>query len=123
MTSTPDPIAEQAAIADTWRKLHWSWYGFFYALSFASIFLSTLVASKPAGLGWSEDFYGVLAWILAVVTASLTLFRPQQRATRYRQGWMLLDLALDKQRLLGGSAEDVFTAREAGERLIHQSQD
>jgi hypothetical protein len=114
-------LDHQLAVAQTWRRLHWTWYAYFYTLSLLAILLSTLVAAKPAWLGWGEDFYGLLAWVLAVVTAALTLFRPNDRAVRYRQAWMGLSIALDRFMAIDGTAfTDVLDAREAGERQVHQ---
>jgi hypothetical protein len=114
-------LDHQISVAQTWRRLHWTWYGYFYALSLLAILLSTLVAAKPAWIGWSEDFYGLLAWILAVVTGALTLFRPNDRAVRYRQAWMGLSIALDRyQAIAGTDFTTVLDAREAGEKQVHQ---
>lgn len=114
-------LAHQLDVAATWRKLHWLWYVFFYSLSVAAILLSTLVAAQPEGLAVSETGYGVLAWILAVVTSLLTLFRPNDRAVRYRQAWMGLSIALDRfQAVAGTEFTTVLEARETGERQVHQ---
>lgn len=118
---TDAALAGQIDVARTWRRLHWTWYGYFYTLSLLSIILATLIAAKPALLGIGDDGYQLLAWILAVITSALTLFRPNDRATRYRQAWMTLSLAIDRfQAIEATEFETVLDAREAGERQIHQ---
>ncbi len=114
-------LQSQRRIANTWRRLHWTWYSYFYLFSLLAILLSTLIASKPGLLRWTEDVYQFLAWLLAVITAGLTLFKPNERATRYRQAWMGLSIAIDRYSAVRNtSLETVLAAREAGEKQIHQ---
>lgn len=115
-------LQHQIGIAGTWRRLHWWWYAVFYGLSMATILLSTLVAAKPAYFSCiSETGYEALAWLLAATTATLTLFRPNDKAVRYRQAWMGLTVAIDRFQAIDDTAfETVLDAREEGEKLVHQ---
>jgi hypothetical protein len=115
-------LASQKEVCRTWRRLHWAWYGYFYFFSLLSILLSTLIAAKPALLGWNDDIYQFLAWLLAVITAGLTLFRPNERAVRYRQAWMLLSISIDRFEAIEKiEFETILDAREDGEKQIHQA--
>ncbi|WP_199554679.1 hypothetical protein [Sandaracinobacteroides hominis] len=119
--NTDAALADQKEIASTWRRLHWTWYSYFYVFSLLAIMLSTLIAAKPALLGWSDDVYQFLAWVLAVVTGALTLFRPNERAVRYRQAWMTLSIAIARFESIDRiEFETVLDAREEGEKQVHQ---
>jgi hypothetical protein len=115
-------VAGMVGIKDKWVQYFKTWYGLFYSLGVGTIVLSTLIAAQPKWLGWSADFYGLLAWVLAVVAGLNTFLNPAEKGDRYRRAWSGLNTELTRY-----NADPTYTvnhvldAYNQGEAIIHQA--
>jgi hypothetical protein len=113
-------VARYNDITDVWIRHCKYWYFIYYALGILSIVLSTLVASRPKWFGWSEDFFGVLAWTMAVVTGVSTFLNAGERGDRFKQAWVILSAQLTRFKVERTYTVDhVLDAHSQGEALIH----
>src|ERR1043166_7379516 len=87
-------VTEQNRIKNVWLASYRGWIYSHYALGIFGMLLSTIIASKPKWFHFSEDFYGLLAWLLAFSTAVFTFLNASERGNRYRRAWLLLSSAL-----------------------------
>jgi hypothetical protein len=115
-------IAGLVAMKGAWEWRFEFWYAVYYGLGIGSIVLASLLASRPSGLKISQEIYDILAWILAVTTATFTFLNPGERADRFNKAWSLLNSEIisyaTDQKL---SPADVVDAYRRGEEIIHQT--
>ena len=114
-----DEVADQTAVRSAWLVYFQAWYAAYYLLGTTSIVLSTLVASQPFPTE-NDTPYKIMAWLLALSTALFTFLKPGERADRYRRAWSTLGMALTRYRSNTASINDVLTAFEQGEAIIHE---
>jgi hypothetical protein len=116
-----DAVATQIKIKDEWESYLKFWFYLHYFLGAWTILLSTLIASTPEGLTFSKANYSVIAWILAASTGIFAMLNPNERGTRYRKAWSLLNSAITRYRAKQISVEEVLAAYETGEDIIHEN--
>jgi hypothetical protein len=81
-----------------------------------------LVAARPTLISSSDNFYKLIAWIVAILTGLNTLFQPLEQGGRYRRAWTLLSVALTRFRAdTGYKLDQVLAAYEQGEAIIHET--
>jgi hypothetical protein len=120
--------AARAAAADfysvrqkEWRKCFEWWWAAYYILSFALVICSATAASSKQ-LGFSDWWSSILSVLVVILTGSLVLAKPDDRGSRYRQAWSLLNVQLSRFLFDGTyTLNHVIRAYEQGEAIIHQA--
>lgn len=115
-------ISDQVKIKNEWRGYYQRWIVVHYTIGIGALVLSTLVASKPVGIGVSEQWVGVFAWLAAVFTGLLTFLTPEKKASKYSRAWSTLNSEITR---YNADAEytvnDVLEAYNKGENIIFET--
>lgn len=112
----------QIRVSAAWKRFMGVWYTLHYGLGVVAVLLSVTVASKPFVVAQDSNVYGVLAWILAIVTGLIGFLHPDQRGDRYRRAWSIL--ASEVTRFKNDPSYTVnhmLGAYSRGEDIIHQT--
>jgi hypothetical protein len=113
-------VAHYDKIKDVWMRHSTFWYLAYFVLGGSSVVLSTLVASRPRWFGWSDEFFSVLAWTMAVVAGLFTFLNPGERGDRFKQAWIILHSQLTRFHVDGTyTVNHVIDAHIEGEAIIH----
>lgn len=118
--NSDDAIMSQIQITNEWKAYFKFWFYLHYGLGALGIILSALIASKPTWFGFKEDPYAALACVLAISTSLFTFLKPNERGTRYRRAWSILNSAITRYRAKKSSIDDVLAAYDQGEAIIHE---
>lgn len=119
-----ESIAGQVAISVDWNKCSNRWTWVHYIVGTAALFLSTLLAAKPAILGMGEGGIQTIAWLAAFSTGLLTFLNPEKRAGRYQRAWVALNNQIARYRADHSYKLDaVLGAHVEGQNLIAETTD
>jgi hypothetical protein len=126
LTAQERMVRDEAAagyvnIRSDWRRSFGIWYTVYYTLGFFLLVFSAVAASATK-VGLSEHWASICSLLVVILTGSIGFFKPDDRASRYRQAWSLLHTQLS--RFLYDQTytlNDVIRAYEQGEAIIHQA--
>ncbi len=107
---------------EIWRSLASGYNKSYLTLSYASIFLSTLVAAAASLLPGKERAKACVAWSAAIVAGLLSLLQPADTYHRFDEAWLVLDMRWNEYRLQLDhvNREALWAAVAEGESIIHQ---
>lgn len=104
-----------------WHRWSIFWNSLHYGFGVLGLVLSTTLATKPKFLPQGDDFYGALAYVLAISTGLFTIFSPGDKGNRLRRAWIVLNGALVRYLVRRGDIDDVVKAYQEGEAIIHDA--
>jgi hypothetical protein len=113
--------AEYVGLRDAWQRYFKYWFATYYILG-TLLFLCSATAASAKQLGLSDPWPAIFAWLVVILTAAIGFYKPDDRASRYRQAWSLIRVQLS--RFLYDETytlNDVITAYQQGESIIHQT--
>jgi hypothetical protein len=112
-------ISDHVQAKDTWHQDYNRWTAVHYVIGVTALFLSTLVASKPALFGFHENVFGFLAWFVAFLTGVLTFLTPDKKAGKYLRAWSILGNQITRYRTdRSCPLETVLAAHQEGQSII-----
>jgi hypothetical protein len=111
-------------IAEVWRKSAIRWFVAYYTIGWLSLFFSGVVAAGPDLLRLFDlgpDWVRAFGFLSVVATGTLALFKPQEMGGRFRRAWSHLGSTLVRHENGLASIEDVVSAYNTGEQIIHET--
>jgi hypothetical protein len=112
--------AEYVTIRSEWRGYFQKWNVVYYVLGLLLLLFSIAASAKQVGI--SDYWASIFSLIVVVLAAVIGFLKPEEKASRYRQAWSLLQNQLA--RFLFDETytlNDVIRACEQGESIIHQT--
>ena len=115
-------IREFVQIKDGWKASFRRWTAVHYTIGTAALLLSTLVASKPAWAGLSENQIGFFAWLVAALTGVLTFLTPDKKSAKYDRAWSVLNSEIARYHANDAcTVDEVLDAYHQAEGIIRES--
>jgi hypothetical protein len=90
-----EAAAGYVAIRSAWQKYFKQWYGVHYFLGSLLLVFAALAASATK-IGLSEYCASIFSLLVVILTGSIGFYKPEDRASRYRQAWSLLHTQLSR---------------------------
>jgi hypothetical protein len=116
-----DAVAEQERIRRQWFRMFSFWNNLNDGLVALTLLASTTVAANPKFMDLSSNSREGLAWLVAVLTGVNALYKPSEKAARFRRAWSLLTIMLARYKADPTYTLDhVLSAYEQGEGIIHE---
>ena len=112
--------AQYVTISSEWRGYFQKWNAGYYVLGLLLLLFSIAASAKQVGI--SDDWASTFSLMVVVLAAVIGFLKPEDKASRYRQAWSLLQTQLSRFRFdQTYTLNDVIRAYEQGESIIHQT--
>lgn len=114
-----EEVARYKKILGTWFNMYWRFIWAHYIMSGLAVILSVI---QTTNLKDYDHLHPVFAAILAVDAGLIALFGAEKKANQAQRAWRILGVELDRFKAGTSSLENVISAYEKGEDIIHEAQ-